>query len=38
LLTLLDDALFGPGDAAAALPRAAEAQALAERIEGMSPA
>jgi len=34
LLGQLDDALFGPGDAAAALSKAAEAVALAARLEG----
>ena len=34
LLTELDDALFGPGDAAAALPRAVDAVNLAHRLEG----
>ena len=33
LLTALDDALFGPGDATALLDRAAEAVALAGRLE-----
>jgi hypothetical protein len=34
LLTQLDDALFGPGDAGAALPKAVEAVNLARRLEG----
>ncbi len=38
LLEVLDDALFGPGDAAAALPRAEEAVALAAQLEAAPPA
>jgi hypothetical protein len=38
LLDTLDDALFGPGDATAVVPRAAEALALADRLTGGRPA
>lgn len=38
LLLTLDNALFGPGDAAAAIPRAEEAVALAARLEAQPPA
>jgi len=38
LLRTLDEALFGPGDVFDTLPRAAEAVALADRIEGAPPA
>jgi hypothetical protein len=34
LLDILDDALFGPGDASAVVPQAAEALALADRLTG----
>jgi hypothetical protein len=35
LLQALDDALFGPGDASAALPLATKAEALAAQLEGV---
>ena len=38
LLQALDDALFGPGDVSAVLPRAEEALALAARLEAGPPA
>jgi len=37
LLEVLDDAVFGPGDATAALPNATAALALAARLEGTPP-
>jgi len=38
LLDMLNDALFGPGDASAVLPKATEAVALATRLDGTPPA